>query len=451
MRKIRKPFVFLLLVLIFASMTPSLTANAEWAPPTAPTASAVYLINPDSNTVIYQKGADQKVYPASITKLMTAILTIEKFKDNLDTVVTVQKSDVTAVPYESSLMGTGLVANEQITVRQLLYGLLLPSGNDAALVLARAASPDGTVAGFVNEMNQKAKELGCTGTHYVNPHGIQDPDQYTTAKDVYLIAKYAMTDKTVGDTFSALVKTTSISFQTNKQNYQLTTTNQMLLSGTAYYYKYCTGIKTGSTKDAGECFVSTASNGGTTYYSVVMNSQPVPNSNVICAGAFADTKALYTWAFSTFAVKDIVDKGSLQAQVPITLAWNKTKLQLNASEQFNALIPATTDLKTIKINPVKLPETIMAPVKKDQKICSADVMLGDQKLGTINLVASETVDRSAPLYFVYLVGVFFGSIWFKVLSALLVLLLLFFFVLSFMRSRRKKNKRRRSKVYRLPR
>lgn len=424
-----------------------MTAGAEWAPPTAVTAKSVYLVNSDTGTVIYSKNADQKQYPASITKVMTAILAVEKFKDNLDTVITVQSSDVKQVPYGSSLMGTGLVANEQITVRQLLYGMLLPSGNDAAIVLARAASPDGTVAGFITEMNKKAKEIGCTGTHYTNPHGFQDPDHYSTAKDTYLIGKYAMTDKTVGDTLAAIVSTTQYSFKTNKQNYVLPNRNYMLTNGT-YYYKYVKGIKTGSTSDAGDCLLSYASNGGMTYYCVVLGSTQTDNK---CTGAFADTKALYTWVFGTFAVKEIVEKNSLQASIDLQLAWNKTKLKLYAGEQFNALIPANTDISKIKIQPVKLQKSIMAPVKKGQKIGTADVILDNQKLGSINLVSGESIDRSAPLYFVYVVGRFFASKWFKLISAILIILLVLFFTLSILRSRRKKRVRRRKKVYKLPR
>lgn len=448
MRKIRKPLIFLLIVSIILSVAPAMTAGAEWAPPTAVTAKSVYLVNSDTGTVIYSKNADQKQYPASITKVMTAILAVEKFKDNLDTVITVQSSDIKPLlGTGSSLMGTGLANGEQITVRQLLYGMLLPSGNDAAMVLARAASPDGTVAGFVNEMNKKAKEIGCTGTHFVNPHGLTDPDHYSTAKDVYLIGKYAMTDKTVGDTLAAIVNTAQLSFKTNKQSYLLLNRNYMLTNG-PYYYKYVKGIKTGSTSDAGDCLLSYASNGGMTYYCVVMGSTQTDNK---CTGAFADTKALYTWVFSTFAVKEIVEKNSLQASIDLQLAWNKTKLKLYAGEQFNALIPANTDIAKIKIQPVKLPKSIMAPVKKGQKIGTADVVLDNQKLGSINLVSGESIDRSAPLYFVYVVGRFFGSKWFKLISAILIILLVLFFTLSILRSRRKKHMRRRKKVYKLPR
>jgi D-alanyl-D-alanine carboxypeptidase (penicillin-binding protein 5/6) len=454
MRKIKKTVIFLLFFCILISQVPSLTAGAEWAPPTAPGANAVYLVNSDTGTVLYSKNADQKVYPASITKLMTAILTMEKFKDKLDTVITVQKSDVTPLSgTDSSLMGAGLKVGEQITVEQLLYGLLLRSGNDAAVVLARAVGGD--VATFVGMMDDEAKKLGCTNTHYVNPHGLQDPAQVTTAKDTYLIAKYAMTIPEL----ATIVDTPRYITATNLQHYTLVNTNLMISSASYMYNKtqIVKGIKTGSTSDAGNCLVSYATYKGSTYYCVVMGVAPATPTDKTCLGAFIDTMPLYQWAFGTFGIQDLVEKGSLQAKLPIELAWNKSEIDLVASSQFNALIPTNTDPKAIKIVPNKLPKSVMAPVKKGQKLGTADINLVDksgavvQKLGTVDLISSESVPRSQPLYFIYLVGIFFKSVWFKILSAVLIFLLLVFFTVSYIRSRGRKLLNKRKKTYRLPR
>ena len=455
MRKIKKTVIFLLLFCILISQVPSLTAGAEWAPPTAPGAKAVYLVNLDTGTVLYSKNADVKVYPASITKLMTAVLTVAKFDtpDKLKTLITVQKSDVTPplVPTDSSVMGTGLKAGEQITVEQLLYGLLLRSGNDAAVVLARAVAPDGSVDTFSTMMNDEAKKLGATNTHYVNPHGYQDPAQVTTAKDTYLIAKYAMTLPEL----VTIVDTKRYNMTTNLQRYTLDNTNLMISSASYMYNKtqIVKGIKTGSTSDAGDCLVSYATYKGSTYYCVVMGAAKVDK---VCTAAFQQTWPLYQWAFGTFGIQDLVEKGSLQAKLPIELAWNKSEIDLVASSQFNALIPTNTDPKAIKIVPGKL-KSVMAPVKKGQKYGTADINLVDKsgavvkKLGTVDLISSESVPRSQPLYFIYLVGIFFKSVWFKILSAVLILLLFVFFTVSFIRSRRRKLLNKRKKTYRLPR
>jgi D-alanyl-D-alanine carboxypeptidase (penicillin-binding protein 5/6) len=250
------------------------------------------------------------------------------------------------------------------------------------------------------------------------------------------------------DILAKIVDTSRYSFQTNLQHHTLVNINTMLTGGT-YFYKYLLGIKTGSTSEAGSCLVSYATYNGSTYYCVVMDS----TYDKFCVPAFADTKPLYQWAFSNFALKDIVDKGSVQATTGLQLAWDKTELQLVAGSQLNALIPAGTDPKTITIVP-STPESVKAPIKAGQKIGEASVEIVVNKkviknLGKVDLVASESIARSQPLYFVYMVGRFFSSIWFKLLSAALIILLVLFFFLSFLHNRRKKRRMRRKKIYRL--
>jgi D-alanyl-D-alanine carboxypeptidase (penicillin-binding protein 5/6) len=450
MNKIKKMITILLLACVFVAQIPALSACAEWAPPIPVDSNVVLLVNSDTGTVLYSKNADQKVYPASITKLMTAILTIEKFKDNLNTQITVQSSDLTPLQDKGSSM-MGLKSGEQITVEQLLYGLLLYSGNDAAVVLARAVGGDTDT--FVTMMNDKAKELSCENTHYVNPHGLQDNNQYTTARDVYLISKYAMSF----DILAQIVNTQNFKFQTNLQHYNLTNTNAMILSGNSYYNKYVKGIKTGSTSDAGICLTSYATNNGINYYCVVMDGHAIGTSGYTdrdlynANTTFADTKALYQWAFGNFGIEDIVDKGSLQTKpLPIELAWDKTEIQLVAGSQFNALIPKNTDMKTVKLVPRGLPKSVQAPVSKGQKIGEADIMLGTQKLGTVDLVSGESVSRNQSLYFVYIVGKYFSSIWFKITCAFSIAILILFFTVSFLRNHKRKIMKSRKKVYKLP-
>lgn len=444
MQTLRKTLLCMFILWMLVIEFSTIPAGAESSPSVSPASRVVYLINSDTGTVLYSKGADQKVYPASITKLMTAILVVEKYKNNLNTVITVQNSDLAPLQGTgSSLMGAGLKPGEQFTVEQLLYGLLLSSGNDVSMVLARAVGGD--VNTFVSMMNKKGKQLGCANTHYVNPHGLQDPEQYTTAKDVYTISKYAMSF----DILAQIVATPTYTIQSNLQHYTLTNTNSLLQTNNihGYYYEYVKGIKTGSTTEAGVCLTSYATHNRITYYCVVMGgSGDVFRAN----SAFSDTKALYQWAFGTYTVKDLVDKGSPQAKLPIQLAWNKTTVQAVAGNQLKALVPASTSSSSIKIVPRGIPKSIMAPVKVGQKIGTADVMLGNQKLGTVTLISSENVARSSSLYFIYLVGKFYSSIWFKITSALLALLLILFFVMSYLRNRHRGNiMNRHKKLYKL--
>lgn len=435
----RKAMMFLLTFLIVAVSLPCLGASAEWAPPTAPASADIYLINDETGTVLFRKNADQKVAPYSITKLTTAILTMQKYKDSLNTVITVQRSDLTPLAGSSSSL-MDLKPGQQLTVEQLLDGLLIYSGNDAANVLARAVG--GSIQSFVGMMNQEVKKLGCKNTNYINPHGLPDPSQYTTAEDTYKIAKAAMAYSKLAE----IVATEKFQFGT----LTLPNTNALVRTTSPYYYKYAKGIKTGSGTNFVNC-VSYAEKDGTTYYAVVLGGTGNIYGTNTC---FSDTLALYKWAFGGFQIMDLVGKGTPQAEVGIDLAWNMTKLQLVSEKQFSALVPSKTDVKTVKVVPNKdVPKSIMAPVKKGQKFGTAAVMLDNQKLGEINLVSNQAVARSKPLYFLYIVGIFFKSIWFKIISALLILLLVFYVVVSFLYNRRKKKRnsgRRRSK-YRLPR
>ena len=135
---------------------------------------AVYLENLNTGTVVYEKDSGQKMYPASTTKIMTFIITAENVSDLDSTKVTIEQEVIDGLDPESTVMGLAQHVGEQVSVRDLLYGLMLPSGNDAALVLADHIG--GGIEGFAEKMNAKAAELGCKDTHFANPHGLYDPD-----------------------------------------------------------------------------------------------------------------------------------------------------------------------------------------------------------------------------------------------------------------------------------
>lgn len=412
----RKAIIFLLFFCICFSQLSVLPAEAAWQPPALPSCNAVYLVNVDTNTVLYSKNANEKVCPASITKLMTAILTVEKFKDNLDQAVTVEHADIDPL-YGTSSSTAGIVVGEQLTIRQLLYCLLMQSANESANVLAREVA--GSVDNFVVLMNKKAHEIGAVNTHYVNPHGLNDPNHYTTAYDTYLIAKYAMSEK--NSIIKDIVGTHRYPLgATNKHKARtLVNTNKLLEDGSAYFYKYCKGIKTGTTTEAGTCLVSYAVKDDYTYYCVAMGGpQNNPNVNY----AFSDTKKLYQWAYGSFTLKTLVDKKEPVAQIKkIEVAWNKDKIWLYPEKQFDTLIPVKSDIKKVSIV-THVPQSVMAPIKVGQVIGTADVYYSSQKMGTINLISNEAVARSNSLYFIYAAGRFFSSIWFKILCIVLVAL-----------------------------
>ncbi|HCC00306.1 MAG TPA: hypothetical protein DEP42_03685 [Ruminococcaceae bacterium] len=394
-----------------------------WEPATPVSSNAVYLVNSDTGSVIYEKNATQKIYPASITKLTTSLVVMDKYANSLDTVITVTKEDLATIAGTGSSV-LGLKVGEQISVRQLLHGMLIKSGNDCAVVLARATS--GSIPNFVSAMNAKAKKLGATHTHYANPDGLHDPNHYTTAADVYKIAHTFMSSDflaDVVDTPSYTVPATNVTPAVKIQN-----TNSLIVGGSPYYLSDVKGIKTGTTTEAGACLVSIAQRKALTYYAIVMGGTETTAGSTVNNTAFADTKALYQWVLKDFKMRQLLDTTTPQEQVPLQYASKQKNITLVPEKQFNSLLPTSVTAASVKLVPHNLPKQIAAPVKQGQRVCTADVMLNNQKLGTIWLVASQDAARSTPLYIMATASAFFNSIWFKIVCVLIDVLFILYLV-----------------------
>ena len=214
---------------------------------------------------VYERAADEQIYPASTTKMLTCLLALEHSSPDAEVTVGEEirgffetKKGYTTGPSGSSLMG--LVVGETVTMRDLMYGLMLSSGNDAADAIAVAIG--GTIQDFVSMMNEKAAEIGMTGSHFTNPNGVHNDNHYSTARDMAKLAAYAMNNQT----FAEIVRTpayTVPSNSTRQQDLNLINSNFLLTSlgssnYSSYPYEYCIGIKTGMTPKSGYCLVAAA-------------------------------------------------------------------------------------------------------------------------------------------------------------------------------------------------
>ena len=254
---------------------------------------AAIAMDADSSIVLYSKNIDSKIYPASTTKILTAILAIENL--DLNKSVVVSKTAI-AIPWDSS--SVYLKEGELITVSDLLYCLLLNSGNDAANVLAEAVS--GNINNFVDLMNKKVEELGCTNTHFNNAHGYSDNNHYTTALDMAKIFKYCIQNETfvkIISTKSYIVDKTN---KTNKKRY-LNNTNRLILkkedSVYARYYEYCIGGKTGYTDEAGRTLITFAKKGDKTVIAAVFGA----SSSGVLDARYTDAINLFEYSFNNFS------------------------------------------------------------------------------------------------------------------------------------------------------
>lgn len=418
----------------------SVTALASGAPDLD--ATAALLVSPDSGMVLYSKNADQKRYPASTTKIMTALLTLENVS-NLDETVTAEASDFENVTADSS--NAGIQVGEVVTVRDLLYALMLPSANEAAYMLARHVG--GSWEQFVDMMNDRAAELGCSGTHFCNPCGLHDDDHYTTAYDLYLIAKEAMKDVTFRDIVSTVQHRMA---KTNLHEERIIyTTNQLIYSSfQPWSYANCLGIKTGHTSQAGNCFVGYAEYGDAKLFSVVLGCSNSSKEYPSVAASFTDTKKLCQWGFENFTSKTLARQGEEVTYTKVKLSTDTNQVILTAKADVVALLPKDLDVKDLELVE-DIPEEVKAPVKAGDSIGTATYRYNGTDYGTVELVALNDISRSTVLFYADKLSTFFQSIVFKILllAAAAFFILHIFTNILFGGIRRRRNRRKTRSRY----
>ena len=431
MRKLSMALFFAMILTLFI---PFSTVFADYTPPFEVSAEAVYFVNLDTGAVVYQKNADKKMYPASLTKLITIILAMENTPDLDDTMVKCTTKILDEF-YGMNASNAGMLPGEERSMRDMLYCMLLPSANEAASMVADYLG-DGSRADFIAMMNEKAEELGAVSTHFVNPHGLHDPEQYATAQDMYLIAKYAMQMPGFMDIAS---KTKYELVPSNKRGTEyINTTNKMMVQGSSTYYQYVKGIKTGTTDEAGRCCISTATKDGYTYLLVVMNAPQVDaaGEKYVDNMAFVDSKKLYEWAFGSFEVKELINAENPVTEIPLKLNWDKDFLYLRAESSFTALVPNTTGDGDV-IQRLNIPKFINAPVKRGDVIGTVELMVMGEKIGSVRLLADENASRSEVLYVLEVLKASTKTVWFYIGIGAFVLLLIIMIIGSIMANRRK--------------
>ena len=357
--------------------------NTVFATPAILSESAV-LIDAGSGTILAQKNADKKMYPASLTKIMTAILALEL--GELTDVITVDDD----TPFEIDGSHIALEPGEILTLKDLLHALMLPSANDAASVIAKHYG--GSLENFVKIMNQKAKELGAYSTNFTNPHGLHDANHYSTAADLALITKYAMEN----DAFRKIVSTTKYEIQTTnkKDEPRYFTSLNKLLYNTSYnqiyvdgvyispYYEYANGAKTGYTPEAGNCLVATAKKDGTELIAVTMKG--------ISLEMYQDSHNLFNYGFEEYESTTLVGKNTFIKNIRITNGDSK-EISVITESDLTALIQKNSfdDIKSnVYINDITL------PIEKNNVVGKIEYTLDDEVIGTVNLICPISVKSS---------------------------------------------------------
>lgn len=354
MKKVYISLIILILILFNFSICVANTDNNDLNI----TAGAALLMDSSTNKILYSKNPDEKMYPASTTKILTSILAIEHC--NLNDIVSVPYEAISIVPSGYSI--ASLQAGEQLTVEQLLQLSLVQSANDAANVLAFHIS--GSIDGFAMLMNSKIEELGLTNTHFTNPSGKHDENHYTTAHDLALIMQYCMKNETFRN--MAGLKYCKIPATNKYEERVFTNTNEMLVVNnnnvsSNYYYKYLIAGKTGFTSQAKNCLVAVANKDGLELISVILSVGLYPNN---LSGRFLETKELLNYGYNNYTIRKIREENAIADQIQVKNATKDTKnLDLIISNDIIALIKQS-DLNSEFTPEIHINENISAPISQ---------------------------------------------------------------------------------------
>ena len=353
-------------------------------------ATSAILVELSTGKVIYERNAEEKRYPASVTKIMTAILVLENCK--LEDMVLVTETALSNIP--EGYVTCDIKPGEEISVKDLLYALMVKSANDAAYVLAEHVA--GSVDEFSDMMNAKAKEIGCKGTHFVNPNGIHADDHYTTAYDMYLMGKYGMKNEMFRELVSTVKYTLPSTNLHPEADRSFKTTNDIINPSSSNYYKTAIGIKTGYTTEAGECLVAESSRDGLDFIAVVLDAGTPSQGR-----RFQDVKTLFNYGYDNYTITKIKEKNSIIDTIEIQNGNKETKnLNVLIDESITVLNNKSLDINGV-IPEITYNDNLLAPITAGDKIGTVKYKVEDIEYSA-NLIA-ETDVIPKPYYIVYIV------------------------------------------------
>ena len=376
--------VLILLSFVFANSVMATTTTKDVNIDDIKTNSpSCILMDAKTGEILYAKNAYETRYPASTTKLMTAILTMENCE--LTDVATVSHNAIYSIPVGYS--HANLQEGEELTIEQLLNVLLVPSANDAAIVLAEHIA--GSEEAFCEMMNQKAKEIGCLNTNFVNPNGIHNKEHISTAYDLALIGKYAMQ-------FSDIMRIAMVKQYTlpktnkyDKENRIFNATNALINNESLnkYYYPYATGLKTGYTDSSGSCIVSTARKGDMELIAVVLKSDSI-------ADRYEDCETLFDYGFDNYSYEKLNYTDEIIKTVEISNGTKETKnLDIAVKDEISVLLKSSFDKTTIEPT-IELNSDLKAPISENSVVGKISYTI-DGKTYSSDLIADSSVIPSS--------------------------------------------------------
>ena len=419
--------VILLIITLFNLYTLSFADSTIPNPDFQIYSSGSVLMDASTGKVLIQKDMNKQLYPASTTKILTAIIAIEKL--DLSSTLTASRSAVMSIP--SGYSNAGIKVGESLNVNDLLEMFLIHSANEVGYIFAEEIS--GNIENFANLMNQKAKELGCINTHFTNPSGIHDINHYSTAYDMAIIARYCMKN----ETFRNIVNKKSCKFSATDlypEERYFKNTNSLLDPSNRYYYEYAIGIKTGFTTQAKNCLIAGAQKNGIELIAVMLGAEATENGQ---SGRYIDAKNLFDFGFENYEVKQFLQEGTKIAEIKIKNATKETQtLNLLAKTSLSATFESSFNISSL--NPsIKIEENITAPIAKDKILGKISYDIDGITYET-DLIAENDVIKSNILETII-----------QILSAIIILILIaeFFSHTKKKKNNNKKKLRKNNSVY----
>lgn len=381
-----KKYIYILLILIILLIPTNILAVTVNSP-------KAILIDADTGRILYEKNAYDEAYPASTTKILTAILTLENCEMN--EMVKASYKAIMSVPAGGSI--ANIQVDEEISVENLLKCLLICSGNDAANVLAEHIG--GSIDSFATMMNTRAKELGAQNTNFVNANGLHDENHYSCAYDLAIFAKYAMDNF---PEFRELVST--IRFRLPASNKYSTddryflNSNQLIVPNSSsskknYYYQYATGIKTGFTTPAKNCLVASAEKDNVSLICVILGATQ-DDSGV--SYRYTDAKTLFEYGFEQIVSNTIIDENTVLQKVEVKNAVkDENELELVTEKGITTTINRD-DLYSDFNSIIEINENITAPISKGDVLGKITYHIYDKDY-SVNLVANSDIEKKADV------------------------------------------------------
>ncbi len=413
---------------------------------------SVYMINMDTGETIVDINGDVQRSPASMTKIMTAVVLLDEVGFEEETLKSIYVSAGTEAfdeLYDTGAATADIQPYEKVSYYDLLAALLIPSACEAANIIA--INVGGSVNGFVDLMNAKAKELGLDNTHFSNAHGLFTQQNYSTARDIAVLSQYALEHYSV---FRELVSLDS--YQMEPTDYHevgstILNTNLMLNNYTDYYYAYCKGIKTGTTDAAGRCLSSYAVYDGVSYLIVTMNApmdklpedveKGYEDPESIYGGDYVyynilDHINLYEWAYSMLVSTDFINENSEVRDVKVAYGRKLDYANLKPANGYSQMWPVDVSVDDVeKIITVK--ENIVAPVEKGDVLGTMELRYHGETLAEIDLISTTKVERSPAKSRVKIIRSYFSSRVFRLTMIIIISGLVLYGAIHFVRIQRK--------------